>query len=207
MLLFAICSISCQVLSWESPASWFGLHNKCIFLCNEHGMLRAVPFGYQMHPQFFILHLCSASNVQQKWDWGCDLTLKKSLEFPRPTPRSTCSDIFHRRKRLSTGLSFIIFWQRFCELDTFCFGSVIDLFPISKCSIPELCFDFSGGKKVWLLKENTFCNFRKVNILTGAAEGCIGLFQEFFIWLCCLILSFWKCLINTLSWANLTIDN
>lgn len=148
---------------------------KCIFLCKDHGILRAIPFGYQTYPLFFILHLCSASRDKTG---SCDLTLKKSLEFPQPTPHSICSDIFHRRKKFKHWGVIHHFLTKVFELDTFCVGSVIDLFPSSKCSIPELCFDFSGQKKVWLLKENTFCNFRKVNILTGAAEACVGLFQK-----------------------------
>lgn len=53
-----------------------------------------------------------------------------------------------------------------------------DLFPISKCTIPELCFDFGGEKKKkkkYDLNENTS---GKVNILTGAGEECGRLFQK-----------------------------
>lgn len=141
-------------------------------------MLRAVPFGYQMHPQFFTLHLCSASNVQQRRDWGCDLTLKKSLELRQPTPCSKCSDIFHRRKKLSTGLSFITFWQRFLNWIRSALDQWLIYFLLQNAPFQSSVLISVGKKKVWLLKENTFCNSRKVNILTGAAEGCVGLFKK-----------------------------
>lgn len=89
------------------------------------------------------------------------------------------------------------------ELDTLCFVSVIDLFPISKCSIPQLCFDFKWGGKVWLLKENTICNSRRFIYCIYNTQGCS---KSLIIWLCYLILSFQKCLI-TLSWENLTNYN
>lgn len=76
-----------------------------------------------------------------------------------------------------------------------------DLFPISKCTIPELCFDFGGKKKKkYDLNENTSINSGKVNILSGAGEECGRLFQKL-NYLSRLLGcgTFWNCLINTLS--------
>lgn len=164
---------------WVQTPDMAALSIRCILLCKDHGILRAIPFGYQTYPLFFILNLCSASRDKTG---SCDLTLKKSLEFPQPTPHSMCSDIFHRRKRMEAlgchssfsdkgfWIGYVLRWIS----DWF-----ISYFKLGNFSIPELCFDFSDQKKkVWLLKENTFCNSRKVNILTGAAETRIGLFHK-----------------------------
>lgn len=85
-----------EMRDWVQTPDLAALSIKCIFLCKDHGTLRAIPFGYQTHPLLFILNLCSASRDKTG---SCDLTLKKSLEFPQPTPHSMCSDIFHRRKK------------------------------------------------------------------------------------------------------------
>lgn len=124
-----------------------------ILRCKDHGVLRAIPFGYQTYALFFILNLCPVSRDKTG---SCDLTLKKSLELPQPTPHSTCSDIFHRRKKLKHWGVIHHFLTKVFESDTFCVGSVIDLFPISKCSIPELCFDFSGQKKRMIAERKYF---------------------------------------------------
>lgn len=48
----------------------------------------------------FLFSIC-ALLVKHSRDkhWVCDLTLKKSLRFPQPTPCSTSSDILHKRKK------------------------------------------------------------------------------------------------------------
>lgn len=152
MFLFAICTISCQVLRWGIESRHL-IWMPFILRCKDHGVLRAIPFGYQTYALFFILNLCPVSRDKTG---SCDLTLKKSLELPQPTPHSTCSDIFHRRKKLKHWGVIHHFLTKVFESDTFCVGSVIDLFPISKCSIPELCFDFSGQKKRMIAERKYF---------------------------------------------------
>lgn len=156
------------------------------------------------HIQFLILHLCSASNVQHRQDWGCDLTLKKIPGVPWPTPHSTCSDIFHRRKKeISIGLSFLIFWQRFLSWIRCALYQWLTYFLFRNAPFHSSVLISSGGGKVWLLKENTICNSRRFIYCIYNTQGCS---KSLIIWLCYLILSFQKCLI-TLSWENLTNYN
>lgn len=113
-----------------------------------------------------------------------------------------------KKKNKHCGLSFIIFWQRFLNWVHSALDQWLIYFLFQNAPFQSSVLILVGKKKKYDLNENTSINSGKVNILSGAGEECGRLFQKL-NYLSRLLGcgTFWNCLINTLSWVNLTIDN
>lgn len=180
-------------------------------------MPRATPFCFQTHPLFCILHLCSADTAQKRRVLGlwCD-----SYKIPRvPTANAMLYMKWHlaqegnkkkrkkkRRKKKPLGC--------FSSLSNKDFSIGCILLWIGDWFTSRFKMLHSGALFLFQGKKLSDC-WRKIllAILEGlmhwlgqgkAAEDCS---KSLITWECYVIVSFWSCLINTLSWVHLTTGN
>lgn len=136
-----------EIRDWVQTPDLAALSIKCILLCKDHGILRAIPFGYQTYPLFFILNLCSASRDKTG---SCDLTLKNPWSSHNQHHTLCAVTFFTGEKKIEalgchSSFSDKGFWIGYvlCWISDW----FISYFKIGNFSIPELCFDFSDQKK------------------------------------------------------------